>query len=151
MWRNKLSSKHGPCTPPQTPTAWCSQEGGRDSRITHQGAPCMHPELQEQGHPIVALGSTEVRPKASWPAAHRQASTKLVLSRRGLCSRRKVLLREPGVLATNLPPFLPGKPRLPQLLQLHQRPGVGPPWPSPRAAQGASAEVHLHRGWPVSD
>lgn len=81
-----------------------------------------------------------------WPPAHQRASTK---------QQRSPLIKEdacrrPGAPATSSPLVLSGKPWLPQLLQLHQRPNVGPPQLGHCETQGASAEAHLQGRRPVS-
>lgn len=94
----------------------------------------------------MALGTTEVRPRAS---GLRRVSERAPSSR-ALRSERKVLVGGPGAPATSSPVVLPGEPWLPQLFQLHQRPNVGPPRPGHCQTQGASAEAHLQGRRPVS-
>ena len=89
-------------------------------------------------------GTREVMPEASCPPASVDGGHRAEVS-----VSEESAGRGAGSAAHQLSPLLPGKPRLAQLLQLHPRPNQGPPRPSRRAAQGASAQVHLPGGRPV--
>ncbi|KAB0348841.1 hypothetical protein FD754_013698, partial [Muntiacus muntjak] len=95
--------------------------------------------------PPMTSGTREVMPEASCPPASVSGRHRAEVS-----VREESAGQGAGSTGHQLSPLLPGKPRLPQLLQLHQRPNQEPPRPSRRAAQGASAQVHLQGERPVS-